>query len=127
MNRQIRATTMTPEMEATFSRLTSGETKDAIARAKRWGPMFPLIAGKSYDQVAGLSVIYGSITAVLVFLSSVYLYASALLFGAELAAAWSAPPEEGPSEPLLLQIRRAVFGLFVRQKPPAGPPSSPHG
>ena len=70
-----------------------------------------------YDKVAGLSVIYGSITAVLVFLYSVYLYASALLFGAELAAAWSAPPEEGPSEPILLQVRRAVLGLFVRQEP----------
>ena len=49
-----------------------------------------------YNQVADLSVIYGSITVVLVFLYSVYLYASALLFGAELAAAWSAPPEEVP-------------------------------
>jgi len=77
-----------------------------------------------YDKVAGLSVIYGSITAVLVFLYSVYLYASALLFGAELAAAWSAPPEEGPSEPILLQVRRAVLGLFVRQEPPTRPPPS---
>ena len=79
-----------------------------------------------YDKVAGLSVIYGSITAVLVFLYSVYLYASALLFGAELAAAWSAPPEEGPSEPILLQVRRAVLGLFVRQEPPTRPPPSAH-
>ena len=79
-----------------------------------------------YDKVAGLSVIYGSITAVLVFLYSVYLYASALLFGAELAAAWSAPPEEGPSEPILLQVRRAVLGLYVRQEPPTRPPPSAH-
>ena len=79
-----------------------------------------------YDKVAGLSVIYGSITAVLVFLYSVYLYASALLFGAELAAAWSAPPEEGPSEPILFQVRRAVLGLFVRQEPPTRPPPSAH-
>ncbi len=48
-----------------------------------------------YDKVAGLSAVYGSITALLVFLYSVYLYASALLFGAELAAAWSAPPGHG--------------------------------
>jgi membrane protein len=75
-----------------------------------------------YDKVAGLSVVYGSITALLVFLYSVYLYASALLFGAELAAAWSAPPDTGPSEPIREQVRRAVLGLFVRQKPPDVPP-----
>ena len=75
-----------------------------------------------YDQVAGLSVVYGSITALLVFLYSVYLYASALLFGAELAAAWSAPSDTGPSEPIRDQARRAVRGLFVRQKPPDPPP-----
>ena len=75
-----------------------------------------------YDQVAGLSVVYGSITALLVFLYSVYLYASALLFGAELAAAWSAPPDAGPSEPIRDQARRAVLGLLVRQKPPDPPP-----
>jgi membrane protein len=78
-----------------------------------------------YDQVAGLSVVYGSITALLVFLYSVYLYASALLFGAELAAAWSAPPDTGPSEPIRDQVRRAVLGLFVRQKPPSGRPAPP--
>lgn len=71
-----------------------------------------------YDQVAGLSVVYGSITALLVFLYSVYLYASALLFGAELAAAWSAPPESGPPVPLRQQVRDAVAGLFVRRRPP---------
>ena len=80
-----------------------------------------------YDKVAELSVIYGSITALLVFLYSVYLYASALLFGAELAAAWSAPPEAGPSEPIRVQIRRAVLSIFVRQKPPPAPPPSVPG
>jgi uncharacterized BrkB/YihY/UPF0761 family membrane protein len=75
-----------------------------------------------YNQVAELSVIYGSITAVLVFLYSVYLYASAFLFGAALAAAWSLPPETGPSLPLREQVRRAVTGLFVRQAPPPPPP-----
>jgi len=74
-----------------------------------------------YDQVAGLSVVYGSITAVLVFLYSVYLYASALLFGAELAAAWSAPPDTGPAVPIRTQLRDAVVGLFVRRPPPDAP------
>jgi membrane protein len=77
-----------------------------------------------YEQVADLSVIYGSITVVLVFLYSVYLYASALLFGAELAAAWSAP-HQGPSEPIRSQVRRAVLGLFVHQPPPEPPESQP--
>jgi uncharacterized BrkB/YihY/UPF0761 family membrane protein len=77
-----------------------------------------------YDQVAELSVIYGSITVVLVFLYSVYLYASALLFGAEFAAAWAVPPSAGPSEPILSQLRRALVGLFVHRDPPdaAQPP-----
>lgn len=74
-----------------------------------------------YNQVADLSVVYGSITAVLVFLYSVYLYASALLFGAELAAAWSAPPDDGPAVPIREQIRDAVVGLFVRRPPPDAP------
>jgi membrane protein len=75
-----------------------------------------------YDKVAGLSVVYGSITALLVFLYSVYLYASALLFGAELAAAWSAPPETGPPVPIRRQLQDAVVGLFVRREPPGDPP-----
>ncbi|MCZ7589800.1 MAG: YihY/virulence factor BrkB family protein [Gaiella sp.] len=75
-----------------------------------------------YNQVAELSVVYGSITAVLVFLYSVYLYASALLFGAELAAAWSAPPDAGPAVPIRQQVRDAVLGLFVRRPPPPDAP-----
>jgi hypothetical protein len=76
-----------------------------------------------YDRVTELSVIYGSITVVLVFLYSVYLYASAVLFGAEVAAAWSAPPAAGPPEPILAQLRRVVVGLFVHREPPAPPPA----
>jgi membrane protein len=77
-----------------------------------------------YERVADLSVIYGSITIVLVFLYSVYLYASAVLFGAELAAAWSAP-QQGPSEPIRSQVRRAVLGLFVHEPPPEPPQPEP--
>ena len=44
------------------------------------------------ERAGQLSVVYGSLTAALViFLYSVYLYASALLLGAEVAAAWSHP------------------------------------
>ena len=95
---------------------------DAVAGGIVTGVLLLVISAASavvYDRVAELSVIYGSITVVLVFLYSVYLFASALLFGAEVAAAWSAPPAEGPPEPLRDQVRRAVLGLFVHQEPPA--------
>ena len=70
-----------------------------------------------FEKTSRLSVIYGSITVALVFLYSVYLYASALLFGAEVAAAWSRP-EQGPGDPIFVQVKRAVLGLFVHQPEP---------
>ena len=101
---------------------------DAVAGGIVTGILLLAISAASafvYDKVAGLSVVYGSITVVLVFLYSVYLYASALLFGAEVAAAWSAPPAAGPSEPLLVQARRAVVGLVRRSPPPPPEPPEP--
>ena len=75
-----------------------------------------------YEGTTSLSVVYGSLTAVLVFLYSMYLYSSALLFGAEVAAAWSRPPT-AHGGPLRTQGKRAALGLFVRQKvEPAGEP-----
>lgn len=73
-------------------------------------------SGWILEKTTRLSFVYGSLTAALVFLYSVYLYASALLFGAEVASAWSAPP--GPPEPIGLQVKRAVKGLFVHQPVP---------
>jgi YihY family inner membrane protein len=67
-----------------------------------------------YDNVTRLSVVYGSLTSALVFLYSVYLYASALLFGAQVAAAWSRPPDLGGGERLRVRIRRTVRGLYMR-------------
>jgi membrane protein len=68
-----------------------------------------------YDRTTRLSVIYGSLTAALVFLYSMYLASSALLLGAEVAAVWSLP--ETPSgAPIRQQLRQAVLGLFVRPK-----------
>jgi len=95
--------------------------EDAVVGGIVTGVLLLAISAASalvYNQVADLSVVYGSITALLVFLYSVYLYASALLFGAELAAAWSAPPDQGPSVPIRQQVQDAVVGLFVRRKPP---------
>jgi membrane protein len=85
-----------------------------------------LVSGMIYDRVQGLSisVIYSSLTSALVFLYSMYLYASALLLGAEVAAAWSRPSEL-PPEPLSRQVKRVVFGLFVHQDPPPGAPARP--
>jgi uncharacterized BrkB/YihY/UPF0761 family membrane protein len=73
------------------------------------------------DKTSQLSVIYGTLTAALVFVYSMYLYSSALLLGAEVARAWT-KPEGPPGEPLGAQVKRAVFGLFVRQDPPPPPP-----
>jgi hypothetical protein len=70
-----------------------------------------------------LSVVYGSLTTALVFLYSVYLYTSALLLGAEVAAAWSRPPTS--HEPIRSQVRDAVLGLFVRQKPRSSKDATP--
>ena len=59
----------------------------------------------------------GSLTAALVFLYSFYLYGSALLLGAEVAAAWSRPPAEtGEAGPVLAQLKRVGLGLFVKPK-----------
>ena len=83
-----------------------------------------LVSGLIYERTRSLNVIYGSLTAALIFLYSVYLYASALLLGAEVAAAWSRP-SIGPSEPLTQQIRRVALGLFVHQDLPAARPDRP--
>jgi membrane protein len=74
-----------------------------------------------FQRTTNLSVVYGSLTAALVFLYSIYLYASSLLLGAEVAAAWSRPPGP-PGPPVRTQIRRGILGLFVRQPPPPVPP-----
>jgi membrane protein len=74
-----------------------------------------LASSRLYDSVTRLSVVYGSLTAALVFLYSVYLYASALLFGGQVASAWSLPPDPD-SPPLRVQLRSAVRGLFKTSK-----------
>ena len=69
-----------------------------------------------YDKTTRLSVVYGSLTAALVFLYSVYLYSSALLLGAEVAAAWSRPPGP-PGPPAWTQLKRLLLGFFIKQQP----------
>jgi membrane protein len=74
-------------------------------------------------RTTNLSVVYGSLTAALVFLYSVYLYSSALLLGAEVAASWARPPT-GNGEPILTQLKRGVAGLFVKQRAPTAEDTS---
>jgi membrane protein len=70
-----------------------------------------LAAGFLYSHATKWSFIYGSLTSVLVFLYSVYLFASAVLFGAAFATEWSRP-HQPDREPLLANTRRRIRGLF---------------
>jgi membrane protein len=84
--------------------------------------LIALASGLIYERTTRLSVVYGSLTSALVFLYSMYLYSSALLLGAEVAAAWTRPRRAGGG-PILTQLKRGLLGLFVRQKaPPAEEP-----
>jgi membrane protein len=91
--------------------------RDGLAGAILTAILFLVISlasGWISERTTRLSVVYGSLTAALVFLYSMYLYSSALLLGAEVAAAWSRP-ETKDGEPIRTQLRRGVLGLFVRQ------------
>jgi len=75
--------------------------------------------GFSYylSSVARYDLLYGALGSVFAFLLVVYLQAIVLLFGAEIAQAWSqsafGPPE--PAVPISRQARDVVRGLFVRR------------
>ena len=56
-----------------------------------------LLAGFVYSHATKWSFIYGSLTSVFVFLYSVYLFASAMLFGAAFATEWSRPRPADPN------------------------------
>jgi membrane protein len=68
-----------------------------------------LAAGFVYSHATRWSFVYGSLTSVFVFLYSVYLFASAVLFGAAFATEWSRPQSPDPV-PLLAKAR----GVFRR-------------
>jgi membrane protein len=93
--------------------------RDGLVGAILTALMLELISlgsGWVYETTTNLSVVYGSLTAALVFLYSTYLYSSALLLGAEAAAAWARPRTSSGGEPIRTQLRRAVVGLFVKQE-----------
>ena len=88
-------------------------------------PPISLVSGYIFDRTRSLGVhLQLAHPRRSLFLYSVYLAASALLLGAEVAAAWSRL-SIGPSEPLTRQIRRVALGLFVHQDPPAARPDRP--
>ncbi|MGN6168988.1 MAG: YihY/virulence factor BrkB family protein [Solirubrobacteraceae bacterium] len=66
-----------------------------------------LAAGFLYSHATKWSFIYGSLTSVFVFLYSVYLFASAVLFGAAVATEWSRPHPPAP-ESRLAKVRRRI-------------------
>ncbi|MFL5860333.1 MAG: YihY/virulence factor BrkB family protein [Solirubrobacteraceae bacterium] len=65
-----------------------------------------LSAGFIYSHVTKWSFIYGSLTSIFVFLYSVYLFASAMLFGAAFATEWSRPHPPDPASPVATATRR---------------------
>jgi membrane protein len=72
-----------------------------------------LAAGFLYSHATRWSFVYGSLTSVFVFLYSVYLFASAVLFGAAVAAEWSLPHPPDP-ESALAKARRKIRARFHR-------------
>jgi membrane protein len=72
------------------------------------------VSGWLYDKTTRFSLVYGSLTAAVVFLYAVYLYSSALLFGAQVAAAWS-QPEALEGKPLIPRIRLAAIRQGLRR------------
>ena len=81
-----------------------------------------LAAGFVYSHATKWSFIYGSLTSVFIFLYSVYLFASAMLFGAAFATEWSRPHPPDP-EALPAKARSWIRGLFHRAKESRSEPS----
>jgi membrane protein len=104
--------------------------RDALAGALVTGVLLLALSLAStlvINQALEASAIYGSLATIFVFLYTVYLYACALLFGAEVARAWSEPPPPPDPAPLREKVQRAALGLFVRPRRPIppGPPVKP--
>jgi membrane protein len=74
-----------------------------------------LAAGFLYSHATRWSFVYGSLTSVFVFLYSVYLFASAVLFGAAVTTEWSLPHPPNPHSPLA-RARRGIRARFHRDE-----------
>ena len=75
-----------------------------------------LAAGFLYSHATKWSFIYGSLTSVFVFLYSVYLFVSAVLFGAAVATEWSLPHPPDPESRLAKARRRIRARLHPRPR-----------
>jgi membrane protein len=75
-----------------------------------------LAAGLLYSHATKWSFIYGSLTSVFVFLYSVYLFASAVLFGAAIATEWSLPHPPDPDSRLAKARRRVGRHINRRRR-----------
>ena len=101
--------------------------RDALAGALVTGMLLlglSLASSLVINQALEASAIYGSLATVFIFLYTVYLYACALLLGAEVARAWSEPPPPPDPTPLREKGKRAILGMFFREyrNPPTAPP-----
>jgi len=72
-------------------------------------------------NVADYSAIYGSLGAVIAFMFFAYLSSIVFLLGAEMAAIWPGVRRgdfdgDDDGDPLLIQIRDALLGLFRRNR-----------
>lgn len=107
---------LVPRTRVQFRQLWIGALVAAVAaEAIKIGFSYYLVRVARYDLV------YGSLGAVFAFLVVVYLQASVLLFGAELASAWPrsalrARQEDDPPTPFRRQAFDAVRGLFVDRR-----------
>jgi membrane protein len=103
---------LVPRARLRYRDLAVGALAAAIAsEAIRIGFSYYLASVARYD------LLYGALGSVFAFLLVVYLQAIVLLFGAEIAQAWSqsayGPPD--PPVPVSKQARDAARGLFVRR------------
>jgi membrane protein len=76
--------------------------------------LISLASGWITVKTSKLSFIYGSLTVALFFVYSIYLYSSALLFGAEVASMW-AHPEAAPVKPLKRRLTVAALKTALRE------------
>ena len=79
-----------------------------------------LAAGFLYSHATKWSFIYGSLTSVFVFLYSVYLFASAVLFGAAVATEWSLPHPPDPESRFAKARRRIRARLYPHARSRSG-------
>jgi len=91
--------------------------RDSIVGAAVTALLLQLISLASaliYAKTTKLSIIYGSLTTALFFVYSMYLYSSALLLGAEVAAMWS-QPEPVSGTPLRKRLKKLALRSALKE------------